>query len=131
MRAPSPWVCIAAVCALAHSAEPPRTAQAWLAALPPLPATAEQAYAQWSDAGGTLTPAPASEKIAAQLRAQILSLARPIISTTTSSRTVSTHDQALLRQITEFPATAALQRDIQAARRSREVLEQKWHGELT
>jgi hypothetical protein len=104
-------------------------AQSWLEALPPLPATAEEAYAQWTDTSGNLKPGPAQERIAAALKAQILLLERPVEPTPTSGGPVSAKDRALAAQITVFPDSAGLQPSIQAARNMQVSLEQKWRSD--
>ena len=50
-------LCAFALWSAAEAAAPTMlSAQGWLSQVPPLPATADAAYAQWSDVSGVLTP---------------------------------------------------------------------------
>jgi hypothetical protein len=108
----------------------PMTAQAWLAAVPPLPSTAEAAYAQWTDIGGTLKPGPAFEKVSDGIKTQMLVLARPTQAAGGTGAPLSAHDQALVSQVTVFPSSAIVLQNIQATRTAQAALLQKWHAEL-
>jgi hypothetical protein len=108
----------------------PMTAQAWLAAVPELPSTAEAAYAQWTDISGTLKPGPAFEKVSDGVKAQVVVLSRPTQAETDTRGSASAQDRALVAQITVFQATATVLQNIQAARIAQASLVQKWRAEL-
>lgn len=105
-------------------------AETWLGRLPPLPTSAEAAYAQWIDAGGGLKPGPQFEKVSDGLKAEVLALSRTIERPTGVQGPVSRHDQALTGRISAFPGTALVQQDIQAARAARSALTQEWSVDL-
>jgi hypothetical protein len=108
----------------------PQNAQAWLSAVPPLPATAEQAYSQWTDFGGSvLRPGPAFQKVTDGLRARQNELSRPFEASGAGGGG-SAHDQALVPQITLSPSTSTVEQAIQAVRKDEAALLQKWRGEL-
>lgn len=108
----------------------PMTAQAWLAAVPSLPSTAEEAYAEWTDVSGALRPGPAFQKVTDGIKTQMLDLSRPYQSTTGAGGPMSAHDQALVSQVTVFPATVAVLQNIQATRTAQVALMQEWRAEL-
>jgi hypothetical protein len=108
----------------------PTSAQAWLAAVPELPSTAEAAYAQWTDISGTLKPGPAFEKITEGIRTQVQVLSRPTQAEGGTRSPSSAHDKALVAQVTAFPATATVLQNIQAVRTAQTALVQKWRAEL-
>jgi hypothetical protein len=128
--AASMLVCVAALCNLAAGVvgTKPTTAQTWLAAVPKLPTTSEDAYAQWTDVGGTLKPGVAFQKVSDGIKAELLALSRPAPPPERGG--LSKHDQALVSQITVFPSTASVLQNIQAARTAQAALLQKWHAEL-
>jgi len=105
-------------------------AENWLARVPPPPATAEAAYAQWTDTGGTLKPAPELEKIREGIKSQVLVLSRVSQPPPGGSGPLSRHDQVLIGRITAFPDTARVLQTIQAARTAQAGLIQKWNSEL-
>jgi hypothetical protein len=123
-------VCLIALCDSAAGAVGTKqmTAQAWLAAVPPLPTAAADAYAQWTDVGGTLKPGPAFQKVSDGIRTEVMALSRPTQPTGHSG--ASKHDQALVSQVTVFPSTASVLQNIQAARTAQAALLQKWRAEL-
>jgi hypothetical protein len=124
-------VLLVALCDAAGAADTkPMTAQVWLAAVPQLPSTAESAYAEWTDVSGELRPGPAFEKVTAGIKAQTLDLSRPYQSTAGAGGASSAHDQALVSQITVFPATATVVQNVQATRTAQAALVQKWRAEL-
>jgi hypothetical protein len=113
------------------AATKPMTAQAWLAAVPPLPSTAEEAHAQWTDSGGTLKPGPAFERVSDGIRTQVTVLSRPTQGGGGGTRgSLSAPDQALVAQITVFPSAATVLQNIQATRAAQAALVQKWRAEL-
>jgi hypothetical protein len=123
--------CAAALCSAIAVAEPrPMSAGAWLAEVPPLPATVEAAYAQWVEGSGGLKPGPASERISSGLKAEVLSLARPLDPAAGSPGPLAAHDKALVGKISVFPGAAAALQKIQAARTAQAALLEKWHADL-
>lgn len=123
--------CAVALCSAAEAAAPTLlSAQDWLSRVPPLPATAESAYAQWTDVSGVLTPNAQSAKVSEGIRNEVLVLARVVELPAGSSGPLSARDQALAGKIVVFPDTAAVQRKIQSARTDEAALLQKWHAEL-
>jgi len=123
--------CAFALCSAAAAAAPALlSAQDWLAQVPPLPATAESAYAQWNDVSGVLTPNALSTKVSDGIKNEALVLARVVEVPAGSSGPLSARDQALVEKITVFPDTAAVVQKIQAARTDEAALLQKWHAEL-
>jgi hypothetical protein len=121
----------AVLCDAAGAASPTlMSAQAWLSQVPPLPATAEAAYAQWLDISGGLKPGPASDRVSEGIKAEVLTLARPVQSSVGAGVPLSAHDRALVEKISVFPDTAAVLQKIQAARTAQSALLQKWRNEL-
>ncbi len=106
------------------------SAQAWLSKVPPLPATAEAAYAQWVDISGGLKPGPASDQVSDGIKAEVLSLSRAVLAPVGPTMPVSTRDKALLDKISVFPDTATVVQKIQAARTEQAALLQQWQAEL-
>jgi hypothetical protein len=106
------------------------SAQAWLSRVPPLPATADAAYAQWVDVSGNLKPGPASDQVSDGIKAEVLSLSRPVEPPSGSGGPLSAHDQVLTAKISVFPDTVAVLQRIQAARAAQAALLQKWHADL-
>jgi hypothetical protein len=104
-------------------------AETWLARVPPLPTTAEAAYAQWSDASG-LKPGPEFEKVRDGLKSEVLFLSRNVDRPTGSQGPVSRHDQVLMGRISVFPGTAVVLQNIRAARTAEAALTQKWNADL-
>ena len=107
------------------------SAQAWLSQVPPLPATADAAYAQWLDISGGLKPGPASDRVSDGIKAEVLSLARPVQPPAGSGGPLSAHDQVLIGKISVFPDTAAVLQGFQAARAAEAALMQKWRADLS
>lgn len=106
-------------------------AEAWLARVPPLPATSEAAYAQWVDASGGLRPGPEFEKVRDGIQSEISLLSRPVQTTTGSQGAALTgHDRTLASKITVFPDTAHTLQNIQAARAAQATLMQDWQAQL-
>jgi len=131
LRVSNLCVCLAVLATAAWAAgSKSMTAQDWLAAVPPLPATAEDAYAQWVDVSGSLRPGSAFEKVADGIKAQSMALARPTQSGAAAGGALSAHDQALVASIAAFPDSAVVARNTQAARTAQEALLQKWRAEL-
>jgi hypothetical protein len=123
--------CAFALCsAAATSATTLLSAQDWLAQVPPLPATAESAYAQWTDVSGVLTPNAQSAKVSDGIKNQVLVLARVVELPAGSSGPLSARDAALVQKITVFANTGAVLQKIQAARTDEAAVLQKWHAEL-
>jgi hypothetical protein len=123
--------CAIALCSAAEAAAPALlSAQDWLSRVPPLPATAESAYAQWTDVSGVLTPNALSTKVSDGIKNEVLVLARVMELPASSSGPLSTRDKALAGKITVFPDTGAVLQKIQAARTDEAALLQKWHAEL-
>jgi hypothetical protein len=116
--------------AAAFAAQKTLPAQAWLARLPPPPATAEAAYAQWTDTSGTLKPAPQIEKIREGIKSEVLVLSRASQPPTGAAGPLSRHDQVLAGRISAFPDTARVLQNIQAARTAQSGLIQKWNADL-
>jgi hypothetical protein len=124
--------CTAALCSAIAAGEPKlMSAESWLAEVPPLPASVEGAYVQWVDAGGGLKPGPAAERVSNGLKAQILTLARPLAPLAGSAGPLASRDKALSGKISVFPDTAAVLQKIQAARTAQAALLEKWHAELS
>ncbi len=121
---------IAALWCAAAAAQTSPSAQTWLGRVPPLPATAAAAYAQWTDTGGVLKPGPGFEKVREGLRIQIQQLSRPVQTPADSGRPLSRKDQAQADRISVFPDTARVLQNVQAARTARAALLQKWQAEL-
>jgi hypothetical protein len=125
------FACAFALCSEAGTAAPAMlSAQEWLSQVPPLPATADSAYAQWLDVSGGLTPNAASEKVTEGIKAEVLSLARKVEPPAGSGRALSARDTALAGKISVFPQTAAVLQKIQAARAEQAAALQKWHADL-
>jgi hypothetical protein len=128
--------CAMSLCSAVGAASPiamsaqAMSAQAWLSRVPPLPATADAAYAQWVDISGGLKPGPASDQVSGGIKAEVLSLSRPVEPPASSGGPLSAHDQVLTGKISVFPDTAAVLQRIQAARVVQAALLQKWHAEL-
>ena len=101
-----------------------------MAQVAPLPATAESAYAQWVDVSGGLTPNAASQKVTDGIKAEVLSLARPVEPPKGPGGPLSARDRALAGKIEVFSETGAVLQKIQAARTDQAALLQKWHAEL-
>jgi hypothetical protein len=112
------------------AASPMMSAQWWLFKVPPLPATADTAYAQWVDVSGSLKPGPASNEVSEGIKAEVLTLSRAVQRPDGSGGRLSAHDEALVQQISVFPYTAAVLQSIQVARTEQAALLQQWHGEL-
>ncbi len=105
-------------------------AQQWLSQVPPLPATAEAAYTQWSDISGVLTPNAVSQKISAGISAEVLSLARAVEPPPGASGGLNAHDKPLVEKIAVFSDTDGLLRKVKAAQADQAALLQTWHAEL-
>ena len=125
-------VCAAVVCAAAvvSAAQKMVPAEAWLARVPPLPTTAEAAYAQWIDASDGLKPGPQFEKVRDGIKSEVLLLARTEERSTGNPGPASRHDQVLMGRISVFSGTAVVVQNIQAARTAQAALTQKWNAEL-
>ena len=106
------------------------SAQAWLSRVPPLPATADAAYAQWVDISGVLKPGPASDQVNDGIKAEVLSLSLPVQLPVGSAGPLSARDKALLEKVSVFPDTGAVLQKIEAAHTAQAALLQKWHAEL-
>lgn len=131
MKCVSVLICIAGLCLQAAAAAPKATAgQAWLAVIPPLPTTAEAAYAQWVDVSGALKPGPTFEAARAAREGELARLARPEPQPTRPVGPASARDEKLARQISVFPGAATVQQGVRAARTAQLALEQKWRAEL-
>ena len=124
-------VCAAVLCSAATAWATQRVvlAEAWLARVPPLPTTAEAAYAQWIDASG-LKPGPEFEKVRDGIKSEVLLLSRTVERPTGTQGPVSRHDQVLTGRISVFPGTAVVVQNIQAARTAQAALTQKWNADL-
>ena len=123
--------CALALCSEVQAASPtPMSAQGWLSHVPPLPATADAAYSQWVDISGSLKPGPASDQVSDGIKAEVLSLSRPVQPPAGPGAPLSAHDQALIKTISVFPDTGGVLQKIQAARTTQAALLQKWHAEL-
>ena len=124
--------CAAALCSAVGVTSPqPMSAGAWLSEVPPLPATAAAAYAQWGDLSGGLKPGPASERVSDGIKTEVLTLSRPIPAAFGSEGPVSAHDRALIEKISVFSDIAAVLQKIQVARTAQAALLQKWHADLS
>jgi hypothetical protein len=124
-------VCAIALCSAVGVAAPAMlSAQDWMAQVAPLPATAESAYAQWLDVSGGLTPNAASQKVTDGIKAEVLSLARPVEPPKGPAGPLSARDRALAGKIEVFSDTGAVLQKIQVARTDQAALLQKWHAEL-
>jgi hypothetical protein len=125
-------VCAAVLCsaAVVSAAQKVVPAEAWLARVPPLPATAEAAYPQWIDASDGLKPGPEFEKVRVGIKSEVLSLSRTVERPTGTQDPVSRHDQVLMGRISTFSGTAGVLQNIQAARTAQTALAQKWNAEL-
>jgi hypothetical protein len=97
--------------------------------MPPLPATAEAAYAQWIDASG-LKPGPQFAKVRDGIKSEILALSRTVERPSGTQSPVSRHDQVLMGRISVFSGTAGVLQNIQAARTAQAALTQKWNADL-
>lgn len=106
------------------------SAQEWLSQVPPLPATAEAAYTQWSDVSGVLTPNATSQKVSAGIKAEGLALARAVQPPPGVSGGLNAHDKALVEKIAVFPDTGAVLQKVKAAQTEQAAMLQKWHAEL-
>jgi len=125
-------VCAIALCSAVGAAPPAMlSAQDWLAQLPALPATAESAYAQWTDVSGGLTPNAASQKVTDGIKAEVLSLARPVEPPKGPGGPLSARDRALVEKIDVFADSGTVLQKIQAAQTDRAALLQKWRAELS
>jgi hypothetical protein len=123
--------CVLALCSAGSAASPgPMSAREWLSRVPPLPATADGAYAQWVDISGALKPGLASDQVSDGIKAEVLSLARPVQSPIRSDGPLSPHDKNLVEKISVFPDTAAVLQKIQAARTTQAQMLQSWRSEL-
>jgi hypothetical protein len=123
--------CMAALCSAVGAASPqPMSAAAWLSEVPPLPATADAAHAQWVDVSGGLKPGPAYERVSEGIKAEVLTLSRPMQAAVGSEGPVSAHDRALIEKISVFSDSAGVLPKIQVARTAQAALLQKWHAEL-
>jgi hypothetical protein len=108
------------------------SAKAWLSQVPPLPATADAAYSQWVDVSGNLQPGPASDQVSEGIKAEVLSLSRPV--QPPSARpggSLSVHDESLVQAISVFPDPSAVLQKIQAARTAQAALLQRWRADLS
>jgi hypothetical protein len=125
-------VCAAVLCsaAVVSATQKVVPAEAWLARLPPLPTTAEAAYAQWIDASDGLKPGPELEKVRDGIKSEVLLLSRTVERPTGTQGPVSRHDQVLMGRISVFSGTAGVLQNIQAARTAQAALTQKWNAEL-
>ena len=124
-------VCTFVLCgAVGVAAAAVLSAQDWLSRVPPLPATAESAYAQWVDVSGGLTPNAASAKVTESIEAEALSLERAVPVPSGSGGALSARDRALVEKIDVFSDTGAVQQKVQALRTEQSALLQKWHAEL-
>jgi len=125
-------ICAAVVCSAAAVSAMQRvvTAESWLARLPPLPASAEAAYAQWTDAGDGLKPGPEFEKVRDGIKSEVLLLSRIVEHPDGVQGPVSRHDQVLTGRIAAFSGTATVLQNIQAARTAQAALTQKWNADL-
>jgi hypothetical protein len=106
------------------------SAQDWLSQLPPLPATAEAAYSQWSDVSGVLTPNATSQKISAGIKAEVLALARAVEPPPGVAGGLNAHDKALVEKIAVFPDTGSVRQKVKAAQTEQAAMLQKWRAEL-
>jgi hypothetical protein len=120
-------LCAAAAASAAQKGLP---AEAWLARVPPLPTSAEAAYAQWIDVSGGLKPGPAFEKVRDGIKSQVLLLSRPLERPAGPQGSLTRHDQVLMGRISVFPGTATVVQNIQAARTRQTALIQQWNADL-
>lgn len=124
-------LCAFALWSAAEAAAPTMlSAQEWLSRVPPLPATADAAYAQWSDVSGVLTPNAISQEISAGIEAEVLALARAVEPPHGISGGLNAHDKPLVEKITAFPDTGAVLQKVKAAQTDQAAALQKWHAEL-
>jgi hypothetical protein len=125
-------ICAAVVCSAAAVSATQRVvpAEAWLARLPPLPTSADAAYAQWIDASEGLKPGPEFEKVRDGIKSEVLLLSRTVERPTGVQAPVSRHDQVLMGRISVFSGTATVLQNIQAARTAQTALAQKWNADL-
>jgi hypothetical protein len=131
-RAVPVLVCAIALCSAVRAAALAMLpAQDWLKQVLPLPATAEAAYAQWTDVSGGLTPNAAAQKVTDGIKAEVLSLARPIEPPRNPGGPLSARDRALAGKIDVFAGTGTVLQAIQAARTDQAALLQKWQAELS
>jgi hypothetical protein len=120
-----------ALCSAVEAAAPSMlSAQDWLSQVPPLPATAEAAYSQWSDVSGVLTPNATSQKVTTGIKGEVLMLARAVELPSGSSGPLSARDKALVEKIAVFADTGAVLQNVKAAQTEQAALLQKWHAEL-
>jgi hypothetical protein len=77
-----------------------------------------------------LKPGAASDQVSDGIKAEVLSLSRPVQPPIGSGGPLSAHDQVLTGKISVFPDTAAVLQKIQAARAAQAALLQKWHADL-
>src|ERR1700748_385455 len=120
-----------ALCSAVEAAAPTvMSAQDWLAQVPPLPATAENAYAQWNDVSGVLTPNPTAQKVTDGIKAEILTMARVPDPPIGYSGRLSASDKTLVEKIDVFPDTGGVNQKIKAAQTDQAAVLQKWHAEL-
>jgi hypothetical protein len=82
------------------------------------------------DISGSLKPGPASDQLSDGIKAEVLSLSRPVPPPAGSGGPLSAHDKALIETISVFPDTAAVLQKIRAARTAQAALLQTWHAEL-
>jgi hypothetical protein len=125
-------VCAAVLCSAAVGSATQRVvpAEAWLERLPPLPATAEAAYALWIDASDGLKPGPQLEKVRDGIKSEVLLLSRTVEGPAGTQGPVSRHDQVLMGRISVFSGTSEVLQNIQTARTAQAALMQKWNAEL-
>jgi hypothetical protein len=130
------WLMIAVMPGVAARASGPEmaaqqtwSAQEWLAALPPLPATAQEAYALWSDLGDTLKPAAGQDRITDALKDRSESLQLPLEPAPGADRPVSEKDRALAAQISVFGDEAKVEQQLEAIHAAQLALEQRWRNE--
>ena len=122
---------VLALCSAVDAAAPTMSsAQDWLSQLPPLPATADAAYTQWSDVSGVLTPNATSQKVSAGIKAEVLVLARAVERPPGVSRGLNAHDKALVEKISEFPGAGAVVQKVKTVQTEQAAMLQKWHAEL-
>jgi hypothetical protein len=120
-------VCSAATVSATQKVVP---AETWLERVPPPPASAEAAYAQWIDGSEGLKPGPQFEKVRDGIKSEVLLLSRTVERPAGPQGPVSRHDQVLMGRIAVFPGTTAVLQSIQAARANQTALTQKWNTEL-
>jgi hypothetical protein len=106
------------------------SSEGWLARVPPLPTSAEAAYAQWIDASAGLKPGPEFEKVTDGIKSEVLLLSRTVERPPGTQGPVSRNDQVLMGRISVFPGTTGVLQNIQAARTAQAALTQKWNAEL-